>query len=63
MDSLKSYVKDVPLKPIKEGESVVLKNIFFDVNKYELKKESVVELNKLTDHINYVSSVKNRFND
>ena len=31
------------------GETVVLKNIFFDVNKYELKSESFTELNKLID--------------
>lgn len=39
--------KDIPLKPIKVGESVVLKNIFFETDKYELKPESKIELNKL----------------
>ena len=34
------------------GETVVLKNIFFDVNKYELKSESFTELNKLIDLLN-----------
>ena len=33
-------------KPV-AGESVVMKNIFFDNNKYELKSESSLELNKL----------------
>ncbi len=41
------FLKNVPLKPIKVGESVVLKNIFFEFDKYNLKKESRVELNKL----------------
>ncbi len=38
---------DVPLNQIIEGGRVVLKNIFFDVDKFELKAESKVELNKL----------------
>ena len=41
------FLKDIPLKPIKVGESVVLKNVFFDVNKYNLKEESKIELDKL----------------
>lgn len=43
----KPFIKDIPLKPIKIGETVVLKNIFFDTDKYTLKKESVIELRKL----------------
>ena len=39
--------KDIPLQPIKVGESVVLKNIFFETDKYNLKKESEIELQKL----------------
>ncbi|MGQ0740459.1 MAG: OmpA family protein [Bacteroidota bacterium] len=41
------YQKDIPLSPIEAGAGVVLKNIFFDVNKAELKPESLVELDKL----------------
>lgn len=44
---IKPYTIDVPLKPIKVGETVVLKNIFFETDKFELKNESKVELNKL----------------
>jgi len=43
----KPTVKNIPLKPIKIGESVVLKNIFFDTDKFTLKNESLIELNKL----------------
>jgi outer membrane protein OmpA-like peptidoglycan-associated protein len=46
------YLKDIPLQPIRTGESVVLKNIFFDTDKYELKPESAVELGKLTELLN-----------
>ncbi len=43
----KPFVKDVPLKAIRIGEGVILKNIFFDTDQYTLKEESRVELNKL----------------
>lgn len=45
--SIKPFKKDIPLQPIKTGESVVLKNIFFDTDQYTLKSESSGELNKL----------------
>ena len=41
------YEKNIALQPIEANASVVLKNIFFDVNKFELKTESQVELDKL----------------
>jgi outer membrane protein OmpA-like peptidoglycan-associated protein len=46
-DFSKPYLKDVPLKPIKVGEKVVMRNIFFDVDSYVLKPESKIELNRL----------------
>lgn len=50
-DAENPYLKDVPLKPIKVGESVVLKNIFFDTDSYQLKAESKTELNKLLEFL------------
>ncbi len=41
------YQKDITLLPIEMNASVVLKNIFFDVGKFELKPASQVELEKL----------------
>jgi len=41
------FLIDVPLKPIKKDETFVLENIFFDVNKWDLKPQSITELNKL----------------
>lgn len=38
---------DVPLSEIKKGETMVLRNIFFETNKYELKSESTQELERL----------------
>ncbi len=46
------FLKDIPLKPIRTGEKVVLRNIFFETDKYDLKPESRVELQKLTDLLN-----------
>jgi outer membrane protein OmpA-like peptidoglycan-associated protein len=43
----KPFIKDIPLQRIMVGETVVLKNIFFDTDKYELKPESKAELGKL----------------
>ncbi len=44
---LKNYQLDVPLEPIAVGNKVVLKNIFFETDSYELKPESRTELDKL----------------
>ncbi|HVZ56363.1 MAG TPA: OmpA family protein [Chitinophagaceae bacterium] len=41
------YRKDIPLEPLEPGASIVLNNLFFDVNQYELKPESRVELDKV----------------
>lgn len=41
------FLKNIPLKPIKIGESFVLKNIFFDFDKFELLITSEIELNRL----------------
>jgi len=43
----KPFIYNVPLQPIQVGETVILKNIFFDTDKYDLKEESRSELGKL----------------
>lgn len=51
--SMKNHLPDsplvvnIPLQPIAAGASVVLKNIFFDLNKFDLKPESISELDKV----------------
>jgi outer membrane protein OmpA-like peptidoglycan-associated protein len=42
-----SYHKEIPLDKIKVGKIAILKNVFFDTDSYELKDESIVELNKV----------------
>jgi len=44
---MQPYLKDVYLKRIELDENVVLKNVFFDTDKWTLKPESQVELDKL----------------
>ena len=46
------YQKDIPLQPLEVNASVVLNNIFFDVNKFELKPESQIELDKIVQLLN-----------
>lgn len=50
--------KDIPLQPIKLGEKIVLRNIFFETAKYNLKKESRVELFKLIEFLKRNPNVK-----
>jgi len=42
-----TYEKNIPLQPIEVNAVIILKNIFFDFNKYELKPESQTELDRL----------------
>jgi len=42
-----TYNIDIALQPLEANAAVVLKNIFFDVNKYELKPESQAELDNI----------------
>ena len=42
-----AVVKNIELQPIERNASVVLKNIFFETNRYELTPASLVELDKL----------------
>ncbi len=46
-DFNKPFLLDIPLDPIDTGSVVELKNVFFDVNKWDLKPESKAELDKL----------------
>lgn len=55
-DSL--YEKNIALQPIEANASIVLKNIFFDVNKFELKPQSQVELDQLIQLLNENPSLK-----
>jgi len=50
-DFNKPYLLDIPLQPIDLDIPVELKNVFFDVAKWELKPESKSELDKLVSFL------------
>lgn len=43
----KPFLKDIPLKPVETGNSIVLKNIFYETDSYALKTGSEYELDKI----------------
>lgn len=53
----KPFRRDVPLNPFKEGQSVVLRNVFFNTASAQLRDESKIELNKLVEFLEKNSTV------
>lgn len=53
-----AFRKDVPMKKIGVGEKVILKNIFFATDSYELKPESKTELDNLVAFLNANPALK-----
>lgn len=51
-------VKNIDLKKVQVGKSVVLRNIFFDFDKATLRPESKVELNRLIKFLTENSTIK-----
>ena len=47
----KPFIADVALSPIEIGKKVVLKNIFFDTNKYQLEDQSKAELQIIAEFL------------
>lgn len=41
------YVKDFPLEPIIIGKAIKIENIYFDLNKYNIRPDAAVELDKI----------------
>lgn len=54
----KPFQLDIPLEPLDVGSTVELKNIFFEVNKWDLQPQSRAELNKLIAFLNANKTVK-----
>ena len=46
---MEPLVKKIALSPVKVGEKMLLANVFYEVDSWELKKESMQELNNLAD--------------
>jgi outer membrane protein OmpA-like peptidoglycan-associated protein len=53
-----TYEKNIVLSPIEKDASIVLKNIFFETNKFNLKTESQSELDKLVQLLNENPTLK-----
>lgn len=51
------FLVDIALSPIIVGESVALRNVFFNTAEYLLKKESFIELDKVVDLLNKNSGI------
>lgn len=45
--SLDPVLKDIPLEPIASGKTMILRNIFYDTDQYDIKPVSYPELDKL----------------
>ena len=45
--SIDTYIKRILLSPIKIGEKIMLYNVFYETNSWEIRNESTLELNKL----------------
>lgn len=54
----KPLVKDIALLPVQENALVVLNNLFFDLNKYELRPESITELMEVVKFMQLNGAVK-----
>lgn len=50
-DSREPMQLDVPMEPVEVGGTVILRNIFFETDKFELKPESMAELDKLLEFL------------
>ncbi|MBG0859029.1 MAG: PD40 domain-containing protein [Bacteroidales bacterium] len=46
---MEPFIKKINLSPAKVGEKMSLTNVFYEIDSWELKKESVSELNNLAD--------------
>lgn len=54
----RQYEKDVDLKKVEIGQKIVLRNVFFDLNKHSLRPESVNELDRLVKLMNENPTMK-----
>ncbi len=57
-DEVLPVIKDVSLIPIEKNASVILNNLFFDVDKYELKQSSITELKVVVKFLQLNPSIK-----
>jgi flagellar motor protein MotB len=51
------FLKDIPLQPIRVGNTIVMKNIFFETDMHDLKEDSKPELDKLVEFLAHNSGI------
>ena len=51
--AVQPLIKRIGLSPAKPGEKMLLSNVFYEIDSWELKKESKAELNNLSDMLAY----------
>lgn len=51
-------IVNIDLKKVKVGSNIALRNVFFDLNKYSLRDQSIIELNRLVALLNEYSNIK-----
>ena len=54
----KPVIKNVSLWPAEKDASVILNNLFFDVDQYELKQQSLTELNEIVKFLQINPSIR-----
>jgi outer membrane protein OmpA-like peptidoglycan-associated protein len=52
------FTADIPLEPIEANAKIILKNVFFDTKKTDLKSESITELDNVVRLMNENPNVK-----
>ncbi|BAV94855.1 OmpA domain protein [Ichthyobacterium seriolicida] len=58
LDTIVEVEKNIELKLLEKGNSILLNNIYFDTNKWDLKESSITELNKATHFLNINPEIK-----
>ena len=53
-----TFQADIPLQPIESNAHIILKNVFFDTKKTELKPESITELDNVVKLMNENPTIK-----
>ena len=41
------FLKDIPMQPVSVGSTIILNNVFFRTDKYQLEQKSFIELDRL----------------
>jgi outer membrane protein OmpA-like peptidoglycan-associated protein/tetratricopeptide (TPR) repeat protein len=57
-DEVQPVIKDVGLVALEKNASIILNNIFFDIDKYELKQSSITELKEVIKFLQLNPSIK-----